>query len=59
LLLDEPLNHLDITSREQFEQALSEFDGTLVIVLHDEFAAERICTRFLQVGEGRVTEELR
>ena len=45
LLLDEPLNHLDITSREQFEHALSEFTGTLMIVLHDEFAAERICNR--------------
>ena len=52
LLLDEPLNHLDITSREQFEVALSEFTGTLMIVLHDEFAAERICNRRLR-GQGR------
>jgi ATP-binding cassette subfamily F protein 3 len=57
LLLDEPLNHLDITSREQFERALSEFDGTLLIVLHDEFAAERIGNRFLRVTGGRVIEE--
>ena len=53
LLLDEPLNHLDITSREQFEVALSEFTGTLMIVLHDEFAAERICNRRLRVRMGR------
>ena len=57
LLLDEPLNHLDITSREQFEVALSEFTGTLLIVLHDEFAADRICNRRLAVKDGRVTEE--
>jgi ATP-binding cassette subfamily F protein 3 len=59
LLLDEPLNHLDITSREQFEHALSEFTGTLLIVLHDEFAADRIGTRFLQIRDGNVEEELR
>jgi ATP-binding cassette subfamily F protein 3 len=57
LLLDEPLNHLDITSREQFEVALSEFTGTLLIVLHDEFAADRICNRRLAVKDGSVTEE--
>ena len=57
LLLDEPLNHLDITSREQFEVALSEFTGTLMIVLHDEFAAERICNRRLAVKDGQATEE--
>ena len=59
LLLDEPLNHLDIASREQFEHALSEYTGTLMIVLHDEFAADRICNRFLRVGDRSVVEELR
>ena len=57
LLLDEPLNHLDITSREQFEHALSQFTGTLMIVLHDEFAADRIANRHLRVTGGRVIEE--
>ena len=58
LLLDEPLNHLDITSREQFEAALSEFNGTLLIVLHDEYAAERIGNRRLRVEIGRVLETI-
>ena len=58
LLLDEPLNHLDITSREQFEVALSEFTGTLMIVLHDEFAAEaQSLTAAWRVKDGQVTEE--
>ena len=57
LLLDEPLNHLDITSREQFEVALAEFTGTLLIVLHDLYAADRICNRRLRVEDGRVNEE--
>ncbi|HQY31265.1 MAG TPA: ABC-F family ATP-binding cassette domain-containing protein, partial [Thermomicrobiales bacterium] len=58
LLLDEPLNHLDITSREQFEQALGEFTGTLVIVLHDLYAVERIANRMWQVADGGVREQL-
>ena len=57
LLLDEPLNHLDIESREQFEVALAEFSGTLMIVLHDLYTADRICNRRLRVGGGRVIEE--
>ncbi|MDQ2683229.1 MAG: ATP-binding cassette domain-containing protein [Chloroflexota bacterium] len=58
LLLDEPLNHLDIESREQFEIALAEYRGTLLIVLHDEYAIERIANRLLRLRDGEVTEEL-
>lgn len=56
LLLDEPLNHLDIESREQFESALTEFSGTLMIVLHDRYAAARICNRRLHMEDGQVVE---
>jgi ATP-binding cassette subfamily F protein 3 len=44
LLLDEPINHLDIPSREQFEQGLSAFDGTVLIVVHDRYFIERFAT---------------
>lgn len=37
LLLDEPLNHLDIPSRARFEKALSSFDGTVLVVVHDRY----------------------
>jgi len=56
LLLDEPLNHLDVTSREEFERALAQFDGTIVIVLHDRYAASRIATRVVEVRGGTVRE---
>jgi ATP-binding cassette subfamily F protein 3 len=44
LLLDEPINHLDIPSRERFEQALQDFDGTILAVVHDRYFIERFAT---------------
>ncbi len=41
LLLDEPINHLDIPSRIQFEQALAQFDGTVLAVVHDRYFIQR------------------
>ena len=44
LLLDEPINHLDIPSRERFEQAIARFQGTVLAVVHDRYFIERIAT---------------
>ncbi len=56
LVLDEPLNHLDIDSREQFEAALAGFTGTILMVLHDRRAIERLSTRSVLLRGGRLTE---
>jgi ATP-binding cassette subfamily F protein 3 len=45
LLLDEPLNHLDIKSREQFEQALENFEGTILAVVHDRYFVRQFAGR--------------
>ena len=47
LVLDEPTNHLDIGSREALENAVAEFDGTVIAVSHDRYFISRLATRIL------------
>ena len=47
LLLDEPSNHLDIRSREEVGDALTRFPGTLLLVSHDRYLIEEVCTTLL------------
>ncbi len=52
LVLDEPTNHLDIDSREALEEALLQFDGTIVTVSHDRYLIDRLATRILELKPG-------
>ncbi|MBN2386075.1 MAG: ABC-F family ATP-binding cassette domain-containing protein [Anaerolineales bacterium] len=54
LLLDEPINHLDIPSRAQFEQALSQFAGTVLAVVHDRYFIEQFATSLWEMEAGQV-----
>jgi ATPase subunit of ABC transporter with duplicated ATPase domains len=56
LLLDEPVNHLDIPSRERFEQALDQFPGTILAVVHDRAFIQRVATGVWELRQGRVRE---
>ena len=56
LVLDEPLNHLDLDSREQFEAALDGFTGASLMVLHDRQAIDRLATRSVLLRDGRLTD---
>jgi len=56
LLLDEPINHLDIPSRTQFEQALQPFEGAILAVVHDRYFIERFAETIWWVEGGRVEE---
>jgi ATP-binding cassette, subfamily F, member 3 len=52
LVLDEPTNHLDIDSCEALEDALNEYDGTIITVSHDRYFLDRIATQILFFGGG-------
>jgi len=54
LLLDEPINHLDIPSRARFEQALGGFNGTVLAVVHDRYFIERFASEVWNIKDGRV-----
>ena len=52
LILDEPTNHLDIDSREELEDFLKEFKGTLMFVSHDRYFINNIASRVVELSEG-------
>lgn len=56
LILDEPTNHLDIDSREWLEQAVEEFDGTLLFVSHDRYFINRFATRVWELEDYAITD---
>jgi ATPase subunit of ABC transporter with duplicated ATPase domains len=56
LLLDEPTNHLDIATREWIEDALSDFDGTILFVSHDRYLLNKFADKVWSMEDGVVTE---
>ena len=56
LILDEPTNHLDIASREWMEDALSDYEQTLLFVSHDRYFIEKFATRIWALHDGVITD---
>lgn len=50
LVLDEPTNHLDIPSKEMLEEAITQFEGSLIAVSHDRYFLRKIATRIVTVS---------
>jgi len=55
LVLDEPTNHLDIASRCALEEALEDYEGTLLVVSHDRYLLNRLVKKLLVIEAGEVT----
>ena len=56
LLLDEPTNNLDIPSVEVLEDALDEFNGTVLIVSHDRYFLDQTVDRLIEIRDGELRE---
>ncbi len=54
LVLDEPTNYLDIPAKHALEEALNEYDGTVLTVTHDRYYLDTVCTKMIEVSGGRV-----
>lgn len=55
LLLDEPTNHIDLHVREQLEETLLQYTGTIILVTHDRYMLERLCDKLLVFEEKRIS----
>lgn len=58
LMLDEPTNHLDIQSAEVLEEALEDYNGSLLMISHDRYFLDNVATRIVELEKGILTEYL-
>lgn len=58
LMLDEPTNHLDIQSAEVLEEALDDYNGSLLMISHDRYFLDNVATRIVELEDGKLMEYL-
>jgi ATP-binding cassette subfamily F protein 3 len=52
LILDEPTNHLDIPAKEMLEEAIQNYDGTVIIVSHDRYFISQVANKIVEIRDG-------
>ena len=58
LIMDEPTNHIDITTQEVLEEALKEYPGTILFISHDRYFINEMAKKILYIEENKITEYL-
>ncbi len=56
LIMDEPTNHLDLQSKEALEQALQDYDGTLLLISHDRYFLDKLIHRVIEIDQGALRD---
>ncbi len=54
LILDEPTNHLDIPAKEMLEEAIQNYDGTVIIVSHDRYFISQVANKIVEIRDGEL-----
>ncbi len=54
LILDEPTNHLDIPAKEMLEQAIKEYDGTVMVISHDRYFISQVANKIVEIRDGEL-----
>lgn len=54
LILDEPTNHLDIPAKEMLEDALQNYDGTVIVVSHDRYFISQVANKIVEIRDGEL-----
>lgn len=54
LILDEPTNHIDISAKEVLEEAINNYNGTVLLISHDRYFINKVATRIINIENKKL-----